>query len=306
MRIHHLNCGTCCPMGGALFDGVSTSPFGRLVCHCLLIETDQGLVLVDTGFGTQEMRRHERLPLFFRLLNNIQFRPEETAIHQVRRLGFKPEDVRHILISHLDFDHAGGIEDFPNATVHLLAREHAAAVERDGGVHGPRRYQPQQWDEVRKWQLYRSGEGERWMGFSAVRDLAGLPPEILLVPLAGHTWGHAGVAIREDSGNWLFYAGDAYFYRGEIGSRQYRCTPGLRFYQTMMDTDREARLRNQARLRRLSLERAGEVRIFCAHDAVEFDILAEQARADRAGRDDFEPRPAFVPRPDQARSGALL
>jgi glyoxylase-like metal-dependent hydrolase (beta-lactamase superfamily II) len=277
VRIHHLNCGTCCPLGGALFDGVSDGPFGRLVCHCLLIESDQGLILVDTGFGTKDVQDHDRLPLFFRLLNNIQLRPEETALHQVRALGFKSEDVRHIVISHLDFDHAGGIEDFPQATVHLLAREHKAALRRDGGVHGRRRYQPRQWDEVNKWELYRAGEGDRWMGFQAVRDLRGLPPEILMVPLYGHTHGHSGVAVQEDNGNWLLYAGDAYFYRGEIGDEDYRCTPGLRFYQTMMDTSRPTRLKNQARLRRLSLEREGEVRIFCAHDAVEFDVLANQA-----------------------------
>lgn len=276
MRIHHLNCGTCCPLGGALFDGMSQGPFGRLVCHCLLIESDSGLILVDTGFGSKDIERHDRLPLFFRLLNNIQFIPEETAVHQIRQLGFSPNDVRHIIISHLDFDHAGGLEDFPNATVHLMLREHKAAYARDGAM-GHQRYQPWQWNEVSKWQHYTAGEGDGWMGFRAVRDLVGLPPEILLVPLAGHTWGHSGVAIREDDGRWLFYAADAYFYRGEIGSEDYRCTPGLRFYQTMMETDRQARLANQARLRRLSLDRADELRIFSAHDAFEFDVLAGEA-----------------------------
>ena len=54
---------------------------------------------------------------------------------------------------------------------------------------------PKQWDDVRHWRTYRSG-GERWFGFEAVRDLDGLPPEILMIPLPGHTGGHAGVAIR--------------------------------------------------------------------------------------------------------------
>ena len=41
MRIHHLNCGTCCPWGGRTFDGVSKGLLhGHIVCHCLLIETD--------------------------------------------------------------------------------------------------------------------------------------------------------------------------------------------------------------------------------------------------------------------------
>lgn len=42
MRIHHLNCGTDCPLGGRLFDGRSKGLKGHLVCHCWLIETDQG------------------------------------------------------------------------------------------------------------------------------------------------------------------------------------------------------------------------------------------------------------------------
>ena len=279
MKIHHLNCGTCCPVGGRLFDGKSDSPLGQLVCHCLLIETDAGLVLIDTGFGTRDIDHPaRRLSPFFLALNNIQLRAEETAIAQVRRLGFDPADVRHIVITHLDFDHAGGIEDFPNARIHLTAREKEVADEQRGGAFiGTRRYRPQQWDEVSEWRLYPMGGGERWFGFDAVRDLDGLPPEILLVPLAGHTWGHSGVAVRQQEG-WLLHAGDAYFYRGEVGSEHYSCTPALRGYQRMMEVDRAARLQNQARLRRLSLDHAGEVRTFCAHDAVEFDLLSAQQR----------------------------
>ena len=49
-------------------------------------------------------------------------------------------------------------------------------------------------------------------GFERVRQLSGVPPEVLLVPLPGHTLGHAGVAIERTSGNWVLQAGDAYFY----------------------------------------------------------------------------------------------
>lgn len=276
MRIHHLNCGTCCPVGGRLFDGRSDGPLGHLVCHCLLIETDTGLVLVDTGFGTRDIAHpHRRLSQFFLKINNIQLRPEETALSQVKALGFAPKDVRHIVITHLDFDHAGGLADFPHAAVHLTAREREVADERRGGAFvGRKRYRPQQWDEVEDWRLYPFGGGEPWFGFEAVRDLHGLPPEILLVPLAGHTWGHAGVAVREDDGRWLLHAADAYFYRGEVGAEAYECTPGLRGYQALMEVDRRARLANQAKLRKLSLDHAGDVRVFCAHDVVEFELLA--------------------------------
>jgi glyoxylase-like metal-dependent hydrolase (beta-lactamase superfamily II) len=132
---------------------------------------------------------------------------------------------------------------------------------------GRRRYRPQQWASVRNWQLY-GNDGDDWYGFGAVRNLRGLPPEILLVPLMGHTLGHCGVAVDTGQG-WLLHAGDAYFYRDEIGQAKRHCTPGLRFYQTMMEAHRGARKHNQERLRELSLREAGTVKVFCSHDAVE-------------------------------------
>ncbi len=275
MHIHHLNCGCMCPIGGALFDGFSRGLTARLVCHCLLVETNQGLVLIDTGFGLRDVQSpYSRLSPFFIHFNGIQFDRKYTAIDQLERLGFSARDVRHIVLTHLDFDHAGGLEDFPEATVHVMQTEIEAAQERRGFI-ASQRYRPDLWDEVKRWKFYSAG-GEPWFGFEAVRDLEGLPPEILLIPLAGHTRGHAGIAIKTPEG-WLLNAGDAYFYRHEMDSDQRRCTPGMRFYQTMMEVDREARLNNQARLRALSSDRSNDVRLFCSHDAIEFKAFADQS-----------------------------
>jgi glyoxylase-like metal-dependent hydrolase (beta-lactamase superfamily II) len=278
MRIHHLNCGTDCPFGGAFFDGRSVSPLGRLVCHCLLVETpSHGLVLIDTGYGLRDVHHpHEppepRITPVMRAMLNIRLREEETAIRQIEALGYKAGDVRHIVLTHLDFDHAGGLEDFPHATVHLMDKEYQAATGPREGFVPRNRYRPRQFDEIRNWKRY-GVKGEPWFGFEAVRDLDGLPPEILMVPLPGHTWGHAGIAVQDEDG-WLLHAGDAYFYRHEVRRRQRKCTPGLRLYQTMMETDRRLRLANQKRVRRLSVEKRDKVRVICAHDPVEFERCA--------------------------------
>lgn len=276
MRVHHINCGTDCPFGGALMDGRSRGPIGHLVCHCLLIETEDGLVLVDTGYGLRDIAKpYPRLSPPFKALLNIRLREEETARRQIEQMGFAAGDVRHIVVTHLDFDHAGGLEDFPGARIHLMAAELEATRHRKGFV--PRnRYRPAQFDEITEWRTYDGPRGEPWFGFAAVRGLDGLPPEILMIPLQGHTWGHAGVAVDTPDG-WLLHAGDAYFYRDEVRRPDRRCTPGLRAYQTMMEVDRAARLANQARLRDLSLNREAGVKVICAHDAVEFEACSAGA-----------------------------
>lgn len=277
MHVHHLNCGCMCPLGGALFDGFSRGLTAHLICHCLLIETDRGLVLIDTGFGLRDIQApYSRLSPFFIHFNNIQFDQKYTAIEQIKQLGFSASDVRHIVLTHLDFDHAGGLEDFPEATVHVMQSEIDTARDRRGLIASGR-YRPRQWDEVKHWEHYAAG-GEPWFGFEAVRDLKGLPPEILLIPLVGHTWGHAGVAIKTSEG-WLLHAGDAYFYRYEMDSSNPRCTPGLRAYQWMMEVDRQARWLNQNRLRQLSIAHSQDVRLFCSHDAVEFKAFAKDNAA---------------------------
>lgn len=108
-----------------------------------------------------------------------------------------------------------------------------------------------------------------------MRDLEGLPPEILMVPLPGHTWGHAGVAVRRDDGRWLLHAGDAYFHRGEMREAKRRCTPGLRAYQRLMEVDATSRMTNRERLREVSIERRDEVTVTCTHDPVELQRCQE-------------------------------
>lgn len=134
MRVHYLKCGTDCPLGGPLFDGFSKSLLGLIPCAAQLVETSEGLVLIDTGYGSEDVRHpHPRLSRFFRALLNIRFRAEETALHQIKAMGHSPSDVRHIVLTHLDFDHAGGLDDFPHARVHVMEAERDAAERKRQG-----------------------------------------------------------------------------------------------------------------------------------------------------------------------------
>ncbi len=281
MRVHHLNCVSACPLGGLIMDGASLSLRGRLASHCLLIETAQSLVLIDTGYGLRDVEQpRARLSPFFLALVKPELREEMTAVRQVRALGFDPKDVRHIVLSHLDFDHAGGLDDFPEATVHLLQTEITSATAQ-ATLLDRMRYRPQQWSSRAAWRGYPGKSGETWRGFECVRDMPGLPPELLLVPLLGHTLGHAGVAVQLPE-RWLFYVADAYFYHAEMEAVP-RCTPGLRLYQTMMEKDRRQRLHNQRRLRELALSES-DIAVFCAHDVSELERMSGRSSRSPASR----------------------
>jgi glyoxylase-like metal-dependent hydrolase (beta-lactamase superfamily II) len=275
MRVHHLNCISTCPLGGKLMDGRTESIVrrGHLACHCLLVETGSSLVLIDTGMGLLDVANPaSRLSGFFLALVKPEFREEMTAVRQIQRMGFDPRDVRDIVLSHLDFDHAGGLDDFPGASVHMLASERDAATQQKTWLDR-QRFRPQQWSTKPNWQVYEPGGGDRWFGFDRVQSLKGLPPEIALIPLIGHTLGHAGIAINRGD-KWLLQAADAYFFHAEMDVTDPRCTPGLRFYQWMMEKDRRARLANQQRLRELRRTHAADVEIFCGHDVEEFERLS--------------------------------
>jgi glyoxylase-like metal-dependent hydrolase (beta-lactamase superfamily II) len=278
-RVHHLNCGTLCPRFSRWVNGKGgVFEDGRLLCHCLVVETNDGLLLVDTGLGVADVEGTPgRLPLPFRALARPALRIGETALSQLKRLGFRREDVRHIVVTHLDMDHAGGLSDFPAATVHVHRAEHGAAT-APPTPQEKGRYRPAQWAHGPKWKTH-APDGETWNGFESVRPLAGTTDDVLLVPLAGHTRGHSGVAVNT-RGGWLLHAGDAYFAHGEIHETPATCPPILAGFQSLVQFDGPARHGNQARLRELSA--GGAVTIVCAHDPEEFQALLPVPRGNRA------------------------
>lgn len=266
MKIHHLSCGTLCPIGARLLDnqgGWFTR--GHLVCHCLLIESDEGLILVDTGLGSEDLQSPvEKLGRDFVFLVGLKIDFASTAVAQVQKLGFKREDVRHIFPTHLDVDHMGGLPDFPAATVHLSKAEHQAAL-HPTTLNEKARYRKQHWSAQTRWQLYENW-GERWFDFDGVR--APIPGvDLYLIPLIGHTRGHTGIAVRTEHG-WLFHAGDAYYHHHEV-YQPYNCPIGLRLFQRFIAVKNRSRLANLTRLRSLVINHP-EIEVFSAHSPTEF------------------------------------
>jgi glyoxylase-like metal-dependent hydrolase (beta-lactamase superfamily II) len=245
---------------------------GLMVCHCLLVETERdGLVLVDAGFSTADARDPSRIPAMFRRLTAYRGDTSEAAVSQIAALGLDPRDVRHVVLTHMDLDHAGGLVDFPTATVHVHAAEHHAAMTRRKEIER-HRYLPVQWAHGPRWQLH-TEDGDTWRGLPAISRLPGLDADIGLVPLHGHSRGHSGVIVRAGD-RWLVHAGDAYFHpRGlEPGGK---APFGLRLFERITRMDRDAHAASVDALRRLRAE--PDVDTVCAHEPGE--LARAQARA---------------------------
>lgn len=157
-----------------------------------LVETKQGRLLYDVGcdykkladaalrekhyagfaFGAPSMSASQRLPVL------------------LARLGLQPRDVDLVVLSHLHFDHAGGLDDVAHAEVHVQRAERLAAMSgKDSACFE---------DEVRAQRRWKETEG----GYSPM-------PGVTVVPSPGHTAGHVSLLVERDEGPPVLLCGDA-------------------------------------------------------------------------------------------------
>jgi glyoxylase-like metal-dependent hydrolase (beta-lactamase superfamily II) len=247
-RIHHLNCGT-----------LQVAPNPAASCHCLLLEDANGLALVDTGIGLLDVRNPlERIGRPLIDAAGFQFHEDQTAVRRVEALGFRAGDVKHIVLTHADPDHTGGLADFPHATVHVSEEERASV----GRGHG--RYLPVHFAHGTNWKTYPTAP-DVWFGLEARRAELGFASEVLLVPLFGHTFGHCGVAVKQGT-RWVLHVGDAYYLRVELERDDHPVSA----LAAQRADDNAKRQESLGHLRRIARDHASEIDMFGYHDFTEF------------------------------------
>jgi len=238
-----------------------------MVCHVLLVETANGLVLIDSGFGTRDCddpaRRVGPSRLFIRPVLNSA----ETAVNQVELLGFRADDVRHIIVTHFDGDHIGGISDFPEAQIHVTAAEAYGAL-RAPTLGEKVRFRPVQWAHGPKI-VEHTPAGEAWRGFAAAKELDEVAPGIVLVSLPGHTRGHACIAV--DAGHrWLLHCGDSFFHHGTLDGTAVM-PRALKAFEWATAFDRKMMRQNHDRLLELFERHEPDLMMICSHDRTNFE-----------------------------------
>jgi glyoxylase-like metal-dependent hydrolase (beta-lactamase superfamily II) len=221
-----------------------------------------GPVLVDTALhASVATNPADNLGALGARMYAIRMRPEQAIPAQLEALGVDPHAVRTVVMTHLHYDHASGVSQFPQATFVVSGAEWAAAS-TGGTFQG---YRPRQFDHAFDWRTIDyadAGLVSSFAAFSRSIDLFG-DGSVRLAFTPGHTAGHQSVIVRLHDRE-LLLTGDAAYRRRTIDPGE---TPLL-----IADEHRFARSLGEIR-RYLELTPTAEV--ICGHDPDSWPQLAE-------------------------------
>lgn len=274
MKIYHLNCGTMHGYGSPSRE--DTGGFfkrGYGILHCLLVDTGDGLVLVDTGWGRGDCTNPSPMVRRFMKFTHCSADINETAYEQVGRLGYYQEDVRHIILTHLHLDHSGGLPDFPAAQVHIYTPE------LEAGLH-PRTlmernaYPPEHWAHNPRWKPH-TLQGNQFFGLDCTNTIRIGDVEFVMIPMVGHTRGHCCVAVRMNA-KWLMHCGDVYGYYRQADPRQPYRHPCGNLIEILVTKGFIMPRHHWKTLRNLKQKHKEEIVSFCSHDNHEFEYFMQQ------------------------------
>jgi glyoxylase-like metal-dependent hydrolase (beta-lactamase superfamily II) len=156
--------------------------------NCLLVETPAGRVLVETGIG-------ERMDEHHRAQRAVTGKPILPAL---RDAGFEPETVDVVAVSHLHFDHAGGLltadggRAFPRARVVAQADEWRFALGENPRLQAS--YEQEDLRLVEPWGRPSSADGD-----------AEVLPGVEVLRTGGHSGGHQAIVVRGAAGTLGFF-----------------------------------------------------------------------------------------------------
>ena len=190
------------------------SPWERWesVSNAVLVEHPRGDVLIDAGFGRLIRAQLRAMPLFFRLLTDLE--QSQPAADQLMATGYDFKRLRFILLTHAHWDHVSGVPDFPSVPVLVTAAEHRF-IYASGFPNAPART-----IDPKRYQDY-GFDGGRYLGFEQSHDLYG-DGSIVIVPAPGHTPGSVVVFVTLPSGARYAFVGDLVWQLEGLAEREQR------------------------------------------------------------------------------------
>jgi len=172
-----------------------------------VIEHPDGVALFDCGLHAaladpedSYRRRLRRQDL------DVSFGPQDTVTQHLARLEIDPAKVRYVVLSHLHFDHAGGLHQIPNATLVVQRAEWTAGFDDEVA----RRYfLPRRFFDL----------GHDVQLIDGQHDLFG-DGAVTCLPSPGHTPGHQSLRVRSAAGDHILVS-DACYNSQVVESRSF-------------------------------------------------------------------------------------
>ncbi len=191
---------------------LTSRSWGRMPLLAFVIEHRDGLVLFDAGMdpATATDPNYISSPIGRFLLKRLfrfHITPEDALGNQLREQGFEPTDVQKVVVSHLHWDHIGGISDVPQAEL-LVSRDEWQQLSLE---HPEREWILKEHIEVpgAKWHPidFAPTNDPLLAPFGGAFDVMG-DGSMILLPTPGHTPGSMSMLVRSAGQPPLLLVGD--------------------------------------------------------------------------------------------------
>lgn len=195
--------------------GASLRPATYPAVAMLLVHPQEGAILFDTGYDPAFLTATEPFPeRFYRWVTPVKLAPGQSAAEQCAALGYPPEEVRHLILSHFHADHIAGTHAFPNARIHC-ARAGLEEAHKGGRIAATRRGVLRSLipaDFASRASFFEDRPArtlpDDCAPFESGADLIG-DGSLLAVELPGHCPGHWGLVLNDARWGLHFLVADA-------------------------------------------------------------------------------------------------
>ena len=201
-----------------------------------LVEHDDGLLLLDAGLDPRGADDPEAT--FGEVGRQITYAPEQRVDRQVEALGFATSDVTHVVVSHVHFDHTGGLRLFPDAVFLLGAGDRPSVLGEEDEIARPEDLAPTR--------------DFAWTFLDGDHDVFG-DGSVVVLAMPGHTPGNTSLLVRLPRRTILLSADTAHLH----SALESPAPMGA-------DTDRDAAVRSLERLNRVAAEH--DAQVWVGHD----------------------------------------